>query len=233
MRYIADSDGYVKEVSFGAVIACGGSECVDYTGTVPEGYTSLEDWFNACGGELYRWKIVDGNLAIDTSAEEPVEPPTPGSAGGVSSVNGVSPNSSGNVTLTASDIGAAESSHNHSAADISSGTLASARLPTVPVSKGGTGATTAAKALTKLGAMAASRITAIYNTAVTFSSGKATYTNSAITTSSVVIVERRVETAGSSNVHAFGTTSNDGSVTICASDTFSASINLNILIINP
>lgn len=75
MRYIADSDGYVKEVSFGAVITCGTSECVEYTGTVPEGYTSVEDWFNVCGGELYRWKIVDGNLTPDPSAEAPVEPP--------------------------------------------------------------------------------------------------------------------------------------------------------------
>lgn len=74
MRYIADSAGYVKEVSFGAEIACGGSECVEYTGAVPEGYTSLEDWFNACGGELWRWMIVDGNLTLDPSAEPPADP---------------------------------------------------------------------------------------------------------------------------------------------------------------
>ena len=74
MRYIADSAGYVKEVSFGAEIACGDSECVEYTGTVPEGYTSLEDWFNACGGELWQWMIVDGNLTLDPSAEPPADP---------------------------------------------------------------------------------------------------------------------------------------------------------------
>ena len=74
MRYIADSAGYVKEVSFGAVITCGDSECVEYTGTVPEGYTSLEDWFNACGGELWQWMIVDGNLTLDPSAEPPADP---------------------------------------------------------------------------------------------------------------------------------------------------------------
>ena len=74
MRYIADSAGYVKEVSFGAVITCGGSECVEYTGVVPEGYTSPEDWFNACGGELWRWMIVDGNLTLDPSAEAPADP---------------------------------------------------------------------------------------------------------------------------------------------------------------
>jgi hypothetical protein len=45
----------------------------------------------------------------------------------------------------------ADSSHNHSASNITSGTLSSDRLPTVPVTKGGTGATTAAGALTNLG----------------------------------------------------------------------------------
>ena len=45
----------------------------------------------------------------------------------------------------------ADSSHNHSASNINSGTLSSNRLPTVPITKGGTGATTAAAALTNLG----------------------------------------------------------------------------------
>lgn len=56
-----------------------------------------------------------------------------------------------NVTLSASDVGAATSSHNHAASNITSGTLSSDRLPTVPVAKGGTGATTAAAARTNLG----------------------------------------------------------------------------------
>ena len=41
--------------------------------------------------------------------------------------------------------------HNHSASDINSGTLSGNRLPTVPVTKGGTGATTVAAARTNLG----------------------------------------------------------------------------------
>ena len=45
----------------------------------------------------------------------------------------------------------AASSHDHEAANITSGTLSSDRLPTVPVDKGGTGATTAADARTNLG----------------------------------------------------------------------------------
>lgn len=47
--------------------------------------------------------------------------------------------------------GKAASSHNHSAANITSGTLSSDRLPIVPITKGGTGATTAAAALINLG----------------------------------------------------------------------------------
>lgn len=45
----------------------------------------------------------------------------------------------------------ADAAHNHDTSDITSGTLSSDRLPTVPISKGGTGATTAASALTNLG----------------------------------------------------------------------------------
>ena len=56
---------------------------------------------------------------------------------------------SSDVTLSASDIGAAESSHNHSVSDITSGTL--------PISRGGTNATTASAALTSLGAVPTTR----------------------------------------------------------------------------
>ena len=45
----------------------------------------------------------------------------------------------------------ANTNHNHAASNITSGTLSSDRLPTIPISKGGTGATTASGALTNLG----------------------------------------------------------------------------------
>lgn len=45
--------------------------------------------------------------------------------------------------------------HKHAASDVTSGTLSADRLPTVPVARGGTGATTAAGALTALGAASA------------------------------------------------------------------------------
>lgn len=50
-------------------------------------------------------------------------------------------NKSNPHAVTAAQVGAAKTDHTHSASDIDSGTLGSARLPTVPVSKGGTGKT--------------------------------------------------------------------------------------------
>lgn len=75
MRIITDSDGRVLDVSFGALISCGGQDGADYTGTVPTGYTSLEDWYTKEGDKLYRWKIVDGELTLDSSAVAPVDLP--------------------------------------------------------------------------------------------------------------------------------------------------------------
>lgn len=71
MRYITDSDGYVKEVSFGAMIVCGGQGCTEYTGAVPSGYSSLIDWFTRECETLYRWRIVGGNLTLDSSVVVP------------------------------------------------------------------------------------------------------------------------------------------------------------------
>lgn len=56
-----------------------------------------------------------------------------------------------NLGITPANIGAAASSHNQAASTITSGTLSSDRLPTVPVTKGGTGATDAATARSNLG----------------------------------------------------------------------------------
>ena len=49
--------------------------------------------------------------------------------------------------------------HNHAASEITSGTLSSSRLPTVPITKGGTGANTAVEALDNLGALNLNYIT--------------------------------------------------------------------------
>lgn len=57
---------------------------------------------------------------------------------------------SSNITLTAEDVGAAEAQHTHPTTDITG---------TMPISKGGTGATTAAGALANLGAAGKSTLT--------------------------------------------------------------------------
>ena len=71
MRYIANSSGYLLQVSFGATIQCNGKTCTAYTGGVPEGYDSLADWFSQEAEKLYRWKIVNGELTLDSSAAAP------------------------------------------------------------------------------------------------------------------------------------------------------------------
>lgn len=71
MRYITDKDGYVKEVSFGAMITCDGAGCTEYTGVIPSGYSNLEDWFIAECEQLHRWRVVNGNLVQVSDAEDP------------------------------------------------------------------------------------------------------------------------------------------------------------------
>lgn len=72
MRYIINAAGYVKNVIFGGLLTCGGVNCTEYTGAIPEGYDSLEEWYLAECESLYRWKIVNGNLTVDDDAETPV-----------------------------------------------------------------------------------------------------------------------------------------------------------------
>lgn len=71
MRYITDSRGYLKEVSFGADIYCNGLRCTEYTGDVPAGYSSLAGWFTAECDKLHRWYILEGQLTLDESAADP------------------------------------------------------------------------------------------------------------------------------------------------------------------
>lgn len=66
------------------------------------------------------------------------------------------------ATVTPANIGAAASSHNHSASNITSGTIATDRLPVIPVSKGGTGATTIAAAQSNLGIVTLDEIPNLY-----------------------------------------------------------------------
>ena len=65
MRYELNEAGYLEKVFFG----CASGECIGYTGNVPEGYETLEDWYEDNCNNIKAWKIVDNNLAYDVSKD--------------------------------------------------------------------------------------------------------------------------------------------------------------------
>lgn len=65
LRYILDKNGYVCHASLGGLVICDLGECTEYNGDVPEGYETIEEWYDAEIDKLNAWKIVDGNLAFD------------------------------------------------------------------------------------------------------------------------------------------------------------------------
>lgn len=71
MRYIVNADNYITAISFGCYIECQDDGCTEYTGSVPTGYASLDEWYADEAEKLYRWKIVDGQLTLDSSAVAP------------------------------------------------------------------------------------------------------------------------------------------------------------------
>lgn len=73
VRYIANENNYVIAVTLGADIVYNDCVCVEYTGTVPYGWKTLEDWYFDEGDKLWRWKIVGGNLEMDPTATAPQE----------------------------------------------------------------------------------------------------------------------------------------------------------------
>ena len=79
--------------------------------------------------------------------------------------------------------------------------------------------------------LTAANFTVVYNASVSFTNGIATYSNSAITASSIVFVQRR--TGAYNSPLPFGTTRQAaGSVTIATNYDVSSSVTLNILIVN-
>ena len=67
LRYILDKDGYISHASLGGLIICDLGECTEYTGEVPTGYETIEEWYDGELEKLNAWKIVDGNLAFDNA----------------------------------------------------------------------------------------------------------------------------------------------------------------------
>lgn len=62
MRYILDDLGYIEEVSSNEMF-CNNKSCTEYTGAIPGGYESLDEWLMRAN--IRAWKIVDGNLEFD------------------------------------------------------------------------------------------------------------------------------------------------------------------------
>lgn len=62
MRYELKS-GYIHKVFFG----CQSGSCKLYSGTIPSGYTSLEEWAEKANIRAY--KIVSGNLTYDSAKD--------------------------------------------------------------------------------------------------------------------------------------------------------------------
>jgi len=81
-----------------------------------------------------------GNQVVITGSDGTLRAGTAPIAGGGTGAT-TAAGARANLEITPTNIGAAPTSHNHDASNINSGTLASDRLPTVPVAKGGTGVT--------------------------------------------------------------------------------------------
>lgn len=71
MRYIVNANNYITAVSFGCYVECQDDGCTEYTGGVPAGYASLDEWYADEAEKLYRWKVVNGQLTKDSGATPP------------------------------------------------------------------------------------------------------------------------------------------------------------------
>ena len=67
MRYILNDEGYIETISFDNEIICNDKTCTEYTGTIPDGYSSLSEWSETAIIQAY--KITDGNLTHDSDKE--------------------------------------------------------------------------------------------------------------------------------------------------------------------
>ena len=68
MRYILNDEGYIEEIAFGvASIEHKDKISTEYTGSIPTGYESLQEWASKENDKLNAWKIVEGNLVFDNA----------------------------------------------------------------------------------------------------------------------------------------------------------------------
>lgn len=70
MKYILDSSGYVESASCNP-ISCDDKVSQEYTGSIPSGYSSLDDWI--LNANIRAYKITDGNLVYDSARDEALQ----------------------------------------------------------------------------------------------------------------------------------------------------------------
>lgn len=70
MRYILDSEGYVKVCSRTEIV-CESQTCTAYEGDVPEGYETIEEW--VLNANINAYKVVDGQLVYDAAKDEELQ----------------------------------------------------------------------------------------------------------------------------------------------------------------
>lgn len=162
----------------------------------------------------------------------------------VNTITGVKGNAessyrTGNVNLTAANIGAAAATHSHAASDISSGTLDAARIPSLDASKIGSGTLASARlpaaSTTAQGAMSAADKTkldglekGLYIDMGTISSLPVTKTFTGVTTDMVVA---RMELGTPSAQRSDWTVNTDTADSITISGTISGSTTCKLLLV--
>ena len=70
MKYILDSSGYVENASCNP-ISCDDKVSQEYTGAIPSGYDSLDDWI--LNANIRAYKITNGNLVYDAARDEELQ----------------------------------------------------------------------------------------------------------------------------------------------------------------
>lgn len=215
-------------------------------------------------GNWYVWdqaagKYVDSGVSAqqgpkgdkgDPGATGPIGPQGPqGPRGYPASVNGVTPDNDGNITLSASNVGAAEAYHTHLGDAISPKGIE--LFPGASAGNGGyidfhynddsadytSRLIEVPKGVVRYNnyeLVSTAKIIAVWNAAVTFTNGIAEYSNSAIKANCVCFVQFRASTVGSTFQDTALSVSNptNGKLTIVAKNGATFSTHLNILILD-
>ena len=134
--------------------------------------------------------------------------------------------------VTAEQTGAAKAVHTHNTSDITAGTLDAARLPVVPVDKGGTGATTPEQARQNLGSEGKHTSSTVTLTSSGWSSNSQTISVSGMTATLDIIVSPAPaswESWGKAGVYC--SAQGDGTLTFECREKPTSSLTANILIL--